>query len=241
MKGLKHIIGYAIIGTYILTMMSFVNMAYNKTYCTAIDISINDSISTRFVQTSDIGNILKENKFELLTKRPSEINLDSLERLVNKHSSIKDCECYFLSNGTIRIKVDQRHPIARVLTDNYNFYLDEDGRKMPTSRFYTAHVPIITGAIKMECLPDLYLIITSLQKDPFWSAQIEQVIVLKNEEYALIPRAGRHTIELGDATNLETKFESLKALYLQIFNNNSWNKYKTISVKFDGQIVCTKK
>lgn len=241
MKGLKYIIGYALIGTYILTMMGFVNVAYNKAYCTAVDIVINDSISTRFVQTNDIRNILKENKFTLLTKLPSEINLDSLERLVNRHSSIKDCECYFLSNGTIRIKVNQRHPIARVLTDKYNFYLDEDGREMPPSRFYTAHVPIINGAIEKKHLPDLFLIATTLQEDPFWTAQIEQIIVLENGEYALIPRAGRNIIELGDATNLDTKFQSLKALYLQIFNNNSWNKYKKISLKFDGQIVCTKK
>lgn len=240
-KGLKYIIGYSIIGTYIVTMMGFVNVAYNKKHCSAIDIVINDSISTRFVQKKDVQNILRENKYQLLSQLPSQINLNTLEKCVSEHPSIKNCECYFTSNGAVRIDVSQRHPIARVLTAKHNFYIDEDGKQMPLSPFYTAHVPIINGAYNLEHLEDLYHIASSLQKDEFWKAQIEQIVVLENDEYALIPRAGRHTIELGSAERIEEKLRNLMALYLQVFNDNSWNKYKSICLKYNGQIVCTKK
>ena len=240
-KGLKYIIGYSLIGAYIVTMMGFVNVAYNKKHCSGIDIVINDSINTRFVQKKDIENILKEGQYELLAKLPADINLNTLEENINEHPSIKNSECYFLSSGVIRIRVDQRHPIARVLTDRYNFYIDEDGKKMPLSPFYAAHVPVINGFYTDAQLADLFHIATTLQKDKFWEAQIEQIVVLKNGEYAMIPRAGRHTIELGNAENLELKLDKLMALYLQVFNNNSWNKYKKICLKYDGKIVCKKK
>ena len=242
MRRVKKIVGFSLFGAYIVVMMSFVNVDYHKVACTAIDIVIRDSTSTRFVQARDITHILQKEKFELLTKRPSEINLNTIEECVRQHPSIKECECYFLSNNTLRIAITQRHPIARIMTPKHNFYIDDIGAEMPPSLFYTAHVPIITGHIKESIVStDLFKIAQHIHQDPFWEAQIEQINVDRNGEYSLIPRAGRQVIELGNAENLDVKFQSLKALYLQIFNNNSWNKYKTISLKYDGQVVCTKK
>ena len=242
MLRLKNIIGFSLLAIYIVVMMGFVNVAYNEKYCRAIDIVIQDSTSTHFVQKNDIYQILKDGNYDILTKVPKEIDLHIIEGKVKAHSSIKDCNCFFLSNSTLRIDISQRHPIARVITTQHNFYIDEVGGEMPPSSFYTAHVPIITGYVKKEIVStDLFKIANIIHHDPFLEAQIEQINVTKKGEYVLIPRAGRQTIELGDANNLTVKFKSLKALYLQIFNKNAWNKYKTISLKYDGQIVCTKK
>lgn len=242
MLRIKNIIGFSLLGTYIVVMMSFVNVAYNNKYCSAIDIVIQDSSTTRFVQKNDVYQILEEGKYDILTKVPAEIDLHIIENHIKNHSSIKDCDCFFLSNGKMRIDISQRHPIARVITDAYDFYIDEVGGEMPPSSFYTAHVLIITGNVKKELVStDLFKIANCIHHDAFLEAQIEQINVTAKGEYVLVPRAGRQTIELGDAENLELKFKSLKALYLQIFNKDAWNKYQTISLKYDGQVVCTKK
>lgn len=242
MLRLKKIIGFSLLGVYIILMMSFVNVAYNENYCSAIDIIIQDSAITRFVQKNDIYQILNEGNYNILAKTPSEIDLYTIENKVKDHSSIKDCDCFFLTDGTLRIEISQRHPIARIITNKYKIYIDEEGGQMPPSNFYTAHVPIITGYVKEELIStDLYAIAQKIHDDEFLKAQIEQINVTSKGEYTLIPRAGRQTIEIGDAENLDIKFKSLKALYIQIFNKNAWNKYKTISLKYDGQVVCTKK
>ena len=242
MLRIKNIIGFSLLGIYVIVMMSFVNVAYNEKHCSGIDIVIQDSITTRFVQKNDVSQILKDKEYNILTKVPSQIDLHLIEKDIKEHSSIKDCDCFLLSNGTLRIDISQRHPIARVITNKYNFYIDESGSEMPPSTFYTAHVPIITGYVKKDLVgTDLFKIANIIHQDIFLEAQIEQINVTSNGEYVLIPRAGRQTIELGNAENLGVKFKSLKALYLQIFNKNAWNKYKTISLKYDGQVVCTKK
>jgi cell division protein FtsQ len=239
---LKKTIGFSLLGAYVIVMMSFVNVAYNEKRCNAIEVVIEDSIGTHFVQQSDILHILKKGEYDILSKVPNEINLHIIENDIKNHSSIKDCDCYFTSGGKMRIIIEQRHPIARVITKKYDFYIDDVGAEMPPSRFYTAHVPIITGYVTRDMVAtDLFKIADLIHNNNFWEAQIEQINVDQHGEYALIPRAGRQVIELGDANNLEVKFKSLEALYLQIFNNNSWNKYKTISLKYDGQVVCTKK
>lgn len=238
----KHIIGFTLLILYVIVMMSFTNIAYNEMPYKNVSIVIQDSTTTRFVQKNDIFQLLKDSADYIFSNTPSSINLDKIEHLINNHSSIKECNCYFLSNGEMCVNISQRHPIARVMTNKYNLYIDEEGNIMPLSKFYTAHVPIITGYVNKKLITtELYTIAHTIQNDNFFEALIEQIDVTSKGEYILIPRAGRQTIELGNAENLEIKFKSLKALYLQIFNNNAWNKYKTISLKYDGQVVCTKK
>lgn len=222
-------------------MMSFVNIAYNKKRCENINIIIKDSTQTRFVQTNDIRKILQDEKFNILSRVPSEVDLDTIENRIACHSSVKNCQCYFLANNEMQIDITQRTPIARVMTKSQNFYIDEEGRIMPASPFYTAHVPVITGYVKEDKIAtDLFHIASMIQADSFWEAMIEQINVEANGDYSLIPRAGRQTIELGSAENINVKFKSLKALYLQIFNNNAWDKYNKISLKYDGQVICTR-
>ncbi len=235
-------IGFSLLGIYMIVMMGFVNAAYRKQSCKGIEVVVKDSTVTQFIRPNDVHQMLKKANYEITGKHPADIKLHKVESTVKQHVSIRDCECYFLTDGRMRIEVLQRHPIARVLSGKMNFYIDEIGGKMTPSGFYTAHVPVITGAVKTEQInSDLFHIANTIYQDEFWRAQIVQINVTPAGEYILIPRAGRQTIELGNAENLDTKFKSLKALYLQIFNNNAWNKYKTISLKYDGQVVCTKK
>lgn len=242
MLRLKKIIGFSILAAYIVVMMSFVNIAYEKETCGQINIAIKDSATTRFVQENDILRIIEASKFNISDKKPGELDRNLIENEIKKHSSIDDCQCYLLANREMRIDITQRHPIARIITRKYNCYIDEDGQIMPPSKFYTAHVPIVTGYVNDNIITtDLYTIAKMIHNDTFLEAQIEQINVEANGDYCLIPRAGRQVIELGDAANLKDKFINLKALYLEVFNKNSWNKYEKISLKFDGQVICTKK
>lgn len=80
-----------------------------------------------------------------------------------------------------------------------------------------------------------------VNKDKFWNAQIEQAFVQANGELLLLPQVGDYLIEFGTPDSYEVKFRNLKALYQQGFKNQGWDKYKTISVKYRNQVVCTKK
>lgn len=80
-----------------------------------------------------------------------------------------------------------------------------------------------------------------VNKDDFWRAQIEQVFVQANGELLIVPQVGDYLIEFGTPDDYELKFRNLRAVYQQGFKNIGWNRYKTISVKYRNQVVCTKK
>ena len=76
---------------------------------------------------------------------------------------------------------------------------------------------------------------------PFWKSQIEQVYVNNKGEYELIPRVGGHLIKLGSHSGYQKKLRNLKAFYLKGLNNVGWNQYLEINLKYDNQIICTKR
>ncbi|MCC7233328.1 MAG: cell division protein FtsQ, partial [Bacteroidia bacterium] len=80
-----------------------------------------------------------------------------------------------------------------------------------------------------------------LQNHPFWEAQIEQIYVNEKGELELIPRVGSHSVLIGEGKDLEKKFENLFLFYKEGLNKTGWNQYSIINLKYENQVVCTKK
>ena len=51
---------------------------------------------------------------------------------------------------------------------------------------------------------------------------------------------GQHVIELGSTADFQEKLQRLRTFYREGLERVGWNKYKTISLAYDGQVVCTK-
>lgn len=88
---------------------------------------------------------------------------------------------------------------------------------------------------------ELWDIAIFLKENPFWNAQISQINLSKNGDYHLIPNVGNHDIILGSAAHLEQKFNKLMVFYQKGLSNTGWNEYSKINLKFNKQVICTKK
>ncbi len=241
LKRINHIlIGIALL-IYFIFAFTFVNKKTDAIIITDIDIDIIDSLHTHFICNSDIKNLLFKNHPDLIRKPVKTLNKESLEQTINKIPYVKNTEIFSSLNGCLHLKVEQRKPIVRLLKGK-GFYIDEEGQRMPLSSNYTARVLIVSGHIKEEAIEnELMPLINFIVKNNFWSSQINEIYVDSNYEYILIPRVGGQKIELGKIDNLEKKFSKLYALYKDGFSTVGWNKYKKINLKYDKQVVCTKR
>lgn len=97
---------------------------------------------------------------------------------------------------------------------------------------------------RYEDLVKLINFVKYIEEDSFWRAEIVQIIAstMSNGELQLelIPRSGSHRIRFGTADRVEEKFNQLMAFYNKGLTNLGWEEFKTISVQYNGQIVCTK-
>ena len=59
-------------------------------------------------------------------------------------------------------------------------------------------------------------------------------------DYVLQTRVYNQKIQLGAIRDLDIKFKKLEAFYNEVIQNNEVEKYKTINLKYNNQVVCTK-
>ena len=82
-----------------------------------------------------------------------------------------------------------------------------------------------------------------IDDDDFWRAQIVEIIVSQSQngelELRLIPRAGRHTIIFGRIEDVERKLDKLRRFYRIGLDREGWDRYRTIDIRFKGQVVCS--
>jgi cell division protein FtsQ len=90
-----------------------------------------------------------------------------------------------------------------------------------------------------------------IERDDFWASQIVQIDLVggsrasaddwREPQLELIPRAGDHTILLGELDGGERdRLENLRIFYTKALWYEGWGKYGTINIKYTNQIVCTK-
>nr|WP_320117243.1 hypothetical protein [uncultured Marinifilum sp.] len=230
----------SIIG-YLFVSFSFVSDKKEKLNSSAIKVRIKDSLQGGFVSSLDVEKIVNKQypswKGESITK----INKEILEDRINKIPYVKESEVYSTLSGKLVVEINQRKPIVRILTGK-GYYIDQEGSKMPLSSRFTSRVLVVSGAVNDALIKEeLFELVKFITNDEFWKSQITQVHVTNSREYILIPRVGNHKIELGSIENYQNKFDNLYALYSNGFSKTGWNKYNKISLKYNNQVVCTKK
>lgn len=238
----------------IIVSLAFVNKEEERKICTKINVTIHPQNELLFIDRNDILRVIHPSGIEksILGKKILELNGPLVEQKLSNNDFVKQAEVFTDMNGVLYVNLTQRRPILRLIKpDGNNFYLDENGTKMPVSQAFTAHVPIATGNIfepykSRDTMGttvgiDLSKIATYVDKHTFWKAQIEQIFVTAESELVLVPKIGEHTIIFGSAENMEEKFDKLMLFYKEGLSRVGWNKYSSINLKYKNQIVCTKK
>jgi cell division protein FtsQ len=97
---------------------------------------------------------------------------------------------------------------------------------------------VATGNIDSAMVRKLYTVALTVQENPFWLAQIEQIFVSEQKDLILIPKIGTCELILGNTDRLEVKLNDLKGFIKDGLGTLGWDKYKSISVKYKDQIIC---
>jgi len=216
--------------------------------CQSIVVNINPN-SPRFLNEDEIAAMIEKSGEPIIGQRLSSININKLESKLSTFTTLDNVEIFrkvdskgLSFKGKLVISVDQRTPVVRFKSSTEDYYMDQNGIKVPVSSKYIERILLVTGTIPDETVKKgLLKMADFVNQDEFWKAQIEQIFVQANGELLFVPQVGDYLIEFGTPDDYELKFRNLKAVYKEGFKNIGWNRYKTISVKYRNQVVCTKK
>lgn len=244
MKKVLVIIGLCALVGYLVFAAFYFQEKPKEGVCSKFEVEVsNIQEGEQFVETDDIAKYLKEKDLDPTGKQLKDINTNVIEEAILSNQLVKKADVFVTNSGGVRAVIEERRPILRIISDNgENYYIDDEGRKMPLSKRFTAYLPVATGSIKEEfAKADLHKFALFLHQDKFWNAQIEQIVVLPNNDVKLIPRVGDHQIILGSLHGYKERLDKLLTFYENGLNAAGWNKYSVINLKYDKQVVCTKR
>ena len=243
MKKFLLILASVLIIGYLIYSVVYFNNSTQHQLCNKLEIVVKDSVHTQFVHPKDIEDLLKRKKIHPVGKPMSEVNTLAILDTILTNKLVKSARVYTAQNGVVVAAIYQREPVLRVISDTKgSFYIDNNRERMPVSSNFTVYVPIATGVIDEEYAKnELYDFAMFLNENPDWNAWIEQIVVKPNKDVDLIPRAGDFKIAFGKLDNYPQKFAKFALFIEKGLNVVGWNRYSEINLKYDNQVVCTKK
>lgn len=232
----------------IVVSLSFTSAERKHLYYSGIEVRFEENY--HYVSDAEIIRLVNKHFGITDSTRLDTLNTELIEKKIENLAWVKNAEVFkgyanhdsLNYTGGIKIRIEQELPVLRVVDGANGYYVNETGKQLPLSDYHTGNVLVFTGHISQELLASQLLpLVKYLRNDPFLSALIQQIDVRSNGELIMIPRIGEHQILFGDAANIETKFSNLVAVYKNGFASKGWDRYHTINLKFNNQVVCTLK
>lgn len=210
--------------------------------CRSVHIVITDSMHAGFITKADVERLLKSKRLYPIGEKMDKIDGLAIEKSLKKHSFVKNAVCFKGPDGRVSVLISQRLPVMRVMGTGGNYYVDEKGNPMKTEG-QTADLIVATGLTDRQFVKK-YLIplVRTLNNDPFWSDQIEQINVEPDRRLTLVPRVGAQIIRFGqpDTTETRQKLRNLRTFYNKVMPTVGWNTYKEINLEYTNQVICKK-
>jgi cell division protein FtsQ len=193
-----------------------------------------------FVKLETVNKLLIENKRVAQSIDKDKLDLNKIEKILNKHEMIEKSQVFVSVDGVLKALVKQKTPIARVYNGDHSYYIDFKGNVMPLSANYTARVPLVSGEINKKNREKLSELFRIIYKDDFLKKNIIGVQIMPNGSLIMYNRNFNYQIDFGGAVRMKAKFNNYKAFFQKTVLDSSLNKYKKIDLRFTQQVVCTK-
>lgn len=193
-----------------------------------------------FLTHEMVNNLLIQKLNQSSTIQKEQVDLKDLESVLENHPFIENAEVFASEDGMLITKVKQKSPIARIINNNRNFYIDKNGSIFELSNVYSARVPLVKGIIKEEFKKGFVGTLKEIEKDDFLKKNIIAIEVLNDGALKMLTREHDFELLFGKPILIDKKFKNYKAFYQYASRDTLLDKYKSINLMFTQQVVCTK-
>ena len=229
-------------GYLVYSAMALTDRHEEDRVCHGIDLHISDSLDYGLINEDMVTVLLQERGLDPVGLSLDRIDIEAIESALARHPLVGGVQCYKTGGDKLRINISGKVPLVRVLNNRgQDFYVDSHGEIL-SQHSLAVQLPVATGYIDRQFASgQLLAVVNAIDRSDFWKAQVEQIDVTREGEIRLVPRVGDHLLILGTAQNVESKLERLENFYRKGLDNVGWNKYRSISVAYENQVVCKKR
>ena len=190
-----------------------------------------------YISESMVNKLLIQNHGRVTNVGKEILVLNTVEKELDSHKMIEHSDVYLTVNGELRARIKQRTPIARVNAVT-PFYIDVTGKRMPLSKSYSSHVPIVHNVSERE-LSNVFPLLKKIREDKFLKMHVVAIYRNAEKSYELELRTNAFRLVIGKIEDINRKIKNFKAFYQKASKDKTLNKYKKVSLQYNNQVVCT--
>lgn len=243
LKKILSILAVVLLAGYLIySLVGMTDRHEDTRLCQGVDLHITDSLDFDLIDQDMVLVTLQEHSMDPVGLPLEEIELDKIEATLLMHPLVGRVQCYKTGGDMLRINISSKVPLVRVLNNRgQDFYVDSRGEIL-SQHSLAVQLPVATGYIDRRFASNELLdVVRAMDRSEFWKAQVEQINVTREGEIQLVPRVGDHLLILGTSDNVESKLERLMNFYGKGLDKIGWNKYRSVSVAYENQVVCKKR
>jgi cell division protein FtsQ len=251
-------LGYGLAFCGMVVLLGFIESTKSGAVCEGIEVEFVRGADELLITEDFVRQTILDVSDQIVGQNLRQVNFDQLEDALNEIPFLNHVVVYTTIDNQLKVRVTERKPIARLIDENgKSALLDSEGFLLPVSRVSALRLPVFTGDFKLEkrLVESNMHAVDSLASpevgkafemgelifaDSLWKAQFQHLSFESNGDLIAFPQVGNHTIIFG-SDRFEEKLEVLRIFYREGMSQESWNKYKSINLKYKDQIVCTKK
>ena len=211
------------------------NLKNNKRSISEVSVSITPN-TNYFISVDSIKKLV----LKYIDKSKDSITISLIEQELDKNTYVEKSQVFKTVGQKLNVNINQKEPIARLITKDSVFYLDRNSNFMSLSKLQSVKVPIVFGFDPETDLEYLTKISLLIKEDSFLQSNISQILVNDNN-ISLKLRGYQVSILIGEKIKLKNKIKNLKAFYLRANEENNLNSFKDLNLQFDNQVVAVKK
>jgi cell division protein FtsQ len=261
MRGLA-VTFFVLVGLGSIALWSISIVAYGRSQVIQVQIQVIRPSTPEVLMTVErVDSLLRTSQGSLVGKSMNEIDIGKLTQTVKADPAVAQCEIVLGVDGVVRVKVNERQPIFRVLNPSGNgYYVDEGGTCFSLLNYAVAEVPVFLTETEVSSmnfpanllyfseeelaqtsLDEMVIFGKHLSQNKELNDLVEHVQVKSYGGFEVIPRIGNQILDFGMAFNLDLKTKMLFQFYKSQANRLDLEKYDRINLNYEKQIVCVKR
>lgn len=209
---------------------------------TGVDITVRGDAMIDSVIRHGVLHELKRYPKPLVGARISTVNTSDVERYLSAPGNLERVNCMISSGGRLMIDIVPLVPVMRVFDGDKSYYVNKDGRRMDSRAEFYADVPVVKGKFGRKFRPEEVLpLVRFIGRDETMRELTGMIVARDRNNLMVVPRLLGHVVNFGDTSDLPAKVRALELFYRKVMPYKGWEEYDTISVKYRGQIVATRR
>jgi cell division septal protein FtsQ len=173
------------------------------------------------------------------------MNFGEIRNRFEKLPYVKQADIGVAPNGTIKIRIHERKPVALLIDHKNKIYVDGKGVKLPIVAGKTVDVPILYGfsatpmqdTLQSKAFKTVSDFLTAVRNNAVADATISEIAWSSSND-GIVALTNQNGVKLifGEG-NFDTRLRNWEAFYGEVVKQKGIEKMRSVDLRFEGQIV----